>query len=278
MKREAILDFFIFNGRTLGMDENAVFDQLESLSIYEVIRLVNGIPLFLEEHLSRMRCSAELLGYELKKTDQTILEEIVCLSKMNQCENMNIKLLCTDFDQLEQSFLVYFVESYYPLEEVYHRGIATTLYKSERENPNAKTMNIDLREGVNRAIKEAGGFEVILVNKDGCVTEGSRSNIFFVKEGKVYTAPSEKVLKGVTRMKIMSICKNLNIPVIEKAVNEDSMEDMDGAFITGTSIGVLPITSIGELLLKSVNNIVIKRISDGYKENVKSYLRECMLS
>ena len=274
MKREAILDFFIYNGKSLGMDKNAVFDQLESLSIYEVIRLMNGTPLFLEEHLKRMRASAELLGYEMEKSDQIILQEIEHLSRTNHCENMNVKLLCTNFDQGKQSFLTYFVESHYPEDEVYQRGIITTLYRSERENPNAKTMNTDLREGINRAIREAGAFEGLLVNRDGCITEGSRSNIFFVKESKVYTPPSEKVLKGVTRMKIIDICESLNILVIEKNIHEEDLKHMDGAFITGTSIGVLAVTFIEDLFLESVNNSIIKRISIGYKENMKNYLRE----
>jgi len=274
MKREAILDYFIFNSRPYTTAQMEIFDSLTSLSIYEVIRLIDVVPLYLEEHLKRMRDSAELLGYEIQKTDEDITAEIIWLAQLNQCNNINVKLLCNDLDQKEQSYITYFIESQYPQNEVYEKGIATILFYSERTTPNAKTVNTDLREGVNAAIKSAGAYEGLLVNKDGYVTEGSRSNVFFVKGEKIYTAPAKEVLMGVTRMRIMEACSRLNIPVVEEDVHEDSLGEIDAAFISGTSVNVLPIASIESISFDSMNNAIIKKISACYLEDMKEYLEK----
>jgi len=272
MKKEAVLDYFIFDGIQHSMDSSFLFNSIEGLSIYEVVRIINGVPLFLEDHLSRMRTSAELLGYSIKKLDQEIAKEIYSLVQVNNCSEMNVKLLCSNMKEEEQHFFTYFIESHYPQSEVYEEGVTTVLYHSERSNPNAKTVNVDLREGVNIVMRDENAFEGLLVNKAGYITEGSRSNVFFVKDKHVYTAPPDKVLMGVTRMRIMNICKNQSISIEEKAIHEDMLNEMDAAFISGTSINVLPVGIVGSKVFNSVNNGIIKRISKGYLDDMNDYI------
>ena len=93
MKNEAVLDFFIFDGIQYSVNSSQLFNSIEGLSIYEVVRIINGVPLFLEDHLNRMRASAELLGYNIKKLDEEIISEIYRLVQINHCDEMNVKLL-----------------------------------------------------------------------------------------------------------------------------------------------------------------------------------------
>lgn len=271
MKREATLDYYMANGVLCPTEEDQVFQDIQSQSIYEVIRVVDKVPLYLEEHLARMRKSAEILDYSILKSDEEIVSEMMKLMEVNKYPNMNIKLLCHGLDREEQIFLQYFVESHYPEKHIYDTGIHTIHFHSERENPNAKLMNLDLRKQIAEKIKEEGAFEAILVNHDGYITEGSRSNIFYVRGSQVYTAPSGEVLLGVTRMRIMEVCKNIGISVIEQHIHETEISLMEGAFMTGTSVNVLPIRSTGVHLFASVDHPIIHRIAKGYEEDMEAY-------
>ncbi|WP_034429879.1 aminotransferase class IV [Caldisalinibacter kiritimatiensis] len=272
MKNEAILDYYILNGDVYSTDNMDIFNQIGFPSIYEVIRVIDGIPLYFEDHIYRMRKSAELLGYEIFKSNEEIINQISRLIKVNNSPNLNIKLLCSNLTEKNQIILVYFIESHYPTKQMYNRGIHTILFNSERKNPNAKVVNTSFREKVNEKIKAEKAYEAILVNSAGYITEGSRSNIFFVKDNSVYTAPAGDVLLGVTRKRIVALCKNVGINVVEKNVHVDNLDEIDGLFMTGTSVNVLPITTIDNKKYDSVNNEIIKRIGEEYLQDVRGYI------
>ena len=86
--------------------------------------------------------------------------------------------------------------------------------------------------------------ETLLVNKHGQITEGSKSNVFFIKEGKIYTAPDLMILAGVTRKKVIRILENMGLTIIYQAIVHHEITDYEAVFLTGTSIGVLPVKAI----------------------------------
>ncbi|GAB4508750.1 MAG: D-amino-acid transaminase [Allomuricauda sp.] len=97
----------------------------------------------------------------------------------------------------------------------------------------------------NEAAMNDGADEAALV-RDGVITEGSHTNIFFVKDGTVITHPAnEHILNGVTRMIVLQLCHELGIPVLERAVTENEIEQMDEAFFTGTTTQVAAIAKLG---------------------------------
>ncbi|MFZ5969723.1 MAG: aminotransferase class IV [Bacillota bacterium] len=270
--KEAILDYYIFNGKLVSSNDDKYFEGIEDPTVYEVIRIADGVVLFFEDHMMRMRKSIELLGYKLKKMDEEILIEIHRLIVANKVDNLNVKLICTKLDQEQQDFFVFFVESYYPSADVYAKGIHTVTLSIERENPNVKTVNRQLKETVKKIRESTGAFEVLLINHERYITEGSRSNIFFIKADRVYTAPEGDVLLGVTRNHIMKVCQELGIEVEEKMMHMNDMESLQGAFMTGTSVNVLPISCIDDVQYPSVDNELIRRISEGYQRDMYAYM------
>lgn len=272
MLNELILDYCIVNDKVCLTKEISKLDLKSSQSIYEVIRVIDGIPLYVEDHLLRLRKSAQLLGFKIKKSDDEILNEIKKLITVNKFPNLNIKLVISNLDKSNQLFLAYFIKSYYPEKEVYKKGIHTILLNVIRENPKAKVVNTKLKERVKKELEVKNAFEAILVNEDGYITEGSRSNIFFVIEDKVYTAPEGEVLQGITRERIFKVSKKKGIEIIKKHIHVDELRKIDGAFMTGTSVNVLPISTIDEIKLESVNNKIIKEISLSYINDMKNYI------
>ncbi|WP_051003957.1 aminotransferase class IV [Gottschalkia acidurici] len=273
MNNDAMLKKYIYNGNVYDTSQNEGFNKTDTLSIYEVIRVKNGVILFKEEHLNRMEKSAEMLGYKMKKSKEEITEEIIKLVNINEAINNNIKLVCSNLDSENQNFLTYFTKSSYNIEDVPKIGASTIVYRTKRDNPNIKIINAKQREEINKSLKENNAFEALLENEEGYITEGSRSNMLFVKGDKVYTAPAKDVLIGITRSKIMNICKELRIDVIEKNIHISEIKDLDGVFMSTTPIGVLPIVTIDDIKFDSMNNKTIINIMNGYESLVEDYIK-----
>ncbi len=273
MKQEAIKDYFIVNGTIKKVDESNIFKEIEKPSIYEVIRIIDGVPLFLEEHLDRMYWSAELKNYTIEVDKDKIKGYIKSLIVKNNVNKLNIKLLLGERQNKEKIFLIYFIESFYPPQDYYTDGIHTILFDHERDNPNAKVLFSTFKEEVSRELKKQGAFEALLVNKSGYILEGSRSNMFFVKNNKVYTAKAKDVLLGVTRKHIFKACEKLNIKIIEESISKKELHKLEGAFMTGTSVNVLPIYSIDNIKLDSIKNKIIKEINNFYSTEMADYIK-----
>ena len=126
-------------------------------------------------------------------------------------------------------------------------------------------MDQALRDATDAAIKAHDLYEVILVDRKGQITEGSRSNVFFIKNGELYTSPLKQVLPGVTRDKIIEIVKGKGIAVHEDPIPASSVADFDAAFISGTSPKVLPIASLGDVTY-DVNDPLLRHLMDWYDE------------
>ncbi|MFW5635917.1 MAG: aminotransferase class IV [Thermodesulfobacteriota bacterium] len=269
MKQEAILDYYSVNGELRSTGKTEIFDRIGGRAIYEVVKLIDGVPLFFEEHMARMRRSAALLGVSLDTREADILTDIRRLSEKNRCRHINVKLVSAHPDG-EDLFLIYFIKSEYPGPEVYARGVHTILFSGERENPHIKTLAGSFRQRVEKARQETGAYEALLVDGDGYIAEGTRSNIFFLQETGIYTPPAGTVLLGVTRGQVVDICEGLSIPVTEQPLCTDDLKTLKGAFITGTTVDVLPIASIGEIRIPSVSAPAIQSIIQVFREKMRA--------
>ena len=231
--------YFIKNDEAYTAEEFQDFYKVEGKCIYEVLRLINSKPLFLKEHLLRLEKSLSLAGENSPVDLKTLKQYVNQLISLNRVHNGNIKIVIN-----QGNLYIFSITAYYPTEEMYKEGVKTILYFGERTNPNAKVVDNSFREKVTKEISDKEAFEAILINNQGFVTEGSKSNIFMIKGTTVYTAPAEGVLLGITREKIIEACKALNLTVEEKEVTHEEIKDLDGLFISGTSPKVLPINEV----------------------------------
>ncbi len=252
-------------------------EQLEKLlneddsKIYEVVRVIDRKPVFLKEHFDRMKESIKLsnakgdLNYEsYKKSAMLLIDE-------NEFDNCNIRV--SYYYKNEEVVLFYFIESHYPSKKQFKSGVHTVTAKVQRNNPNVKAFQKDFKEKVQQIIDDTHAFEAILINEDNTVSEGSRSNIFFVKDNKLVTSPDEKVLLGVTRSKVIELCEKNGIAVERRIIKFEELDRFDGAFITGTSNDVLPINSIDERTYNSAENEVVKKVYELYMDELRKEIK-----
>lgn len=237
--------------------------------IYEVLRVIDGKPIFLEDHFKRMENSFKLIERKFELTYDEISNRISDLIKQEKKLEGNIKIT---YEINKRELKIFFIEHSYPSKEMYENGVKTILYFGERENPNAKIINDSFREKVNKEIKEHDAYEAILVDSNGYITEGSRSNIFMVKEDKLITSPVKAVLPGITRGEIIALAEKLKIEVEEMEYKYLDLDKLDGMFISGTSPKVLPINQVNDIYF-DVSNSIIKKLMQEYDNEIDEYIK-----
>lgn len=235
--------------------------------VYEVIRFIDGLPVFFDAHFDRFLSSCQLAGVRHPIERQSLASKLVELAQMNGVSSCNLKYLVNVTDN-SVDFFAGFVESSYPTEQMYHHGVSVGLLYEERVNPNAKVLNQSLRSRADAMIADKGYYEVALVNHQHRITEGSRSNLFFIDgDGTVITAPLGDVLGGITRQVILEELQRLNLPFIERTVGVDDLDSIVGGFISGTSPSVLPIAEMaGHNFCVPIP--IVKEISQCYHDRI----------
>lgn len=236
-------------------------------TIYEVLRVINGKPLFASEHFLRFVNSAKKIGKTLPISFDQFILAIQELVKANQTNEGNIELLFNygSEEQQKNIWLAWFIPHHYPSAEDYEKGVNTMFYYALRTDPQAKVKDIPLRDAANVIMKAKNLAEVILVDKAGRITEGSRSNIFFIIKDALQTAPDSMVLSGITREKVLEIAEKRGIEVLQHPAMYNNLKPFDAAFITGTSPKVLPIREL-EGHHFNVNNKLLRQIMEDYNQ------------
>ncbi|HUX55885.1 MAG TPA: aminotransferase class IV [Bacteroidales bacterium] len=236
---------FILNGELQPaelFDNSLVYD---GESVYEVIRMVRGNPVFFYDHMERLGTSVKLQNKRELAEVYELRRSIINLTKYDKKKNINLKIVF-NYNKGSDNYLVYFIEPIYPSESQYRKGVKGILFFAERKDPESKVINHKLRSSIYHKLILEGAYEALLVNENNCVTEGSRSNIFFVKGETLVTAPDNIILNGITRKHILEICMENHIKVEFTAVRVEDISEYDSVFITGTSPIVLPFYCIGD--------------------------------
>lgn len=269
--KEFIHDFFIFNEKILpcqDFNESYIF---EGRSVYDAMRLIEGVPLFSELHYRRTVFTAGFAGLKIWLDETEVLDKIRQLSRANQAYSGNVKLVYNY--RTDRNFSAYFVPYRYPTIHELEAGVKTHSFQGERDNPNAKLINKNLREATEKYKSDHHVYEVILVDRNGFITEGSRTNVFFIRGNKVYTTPLQEVLPGVTRSIIFEICRNEGIEITEEKISFEDCRDFDSFFISGTSPGILPVNSFNDFTY-AVDHEIQKRIRIQFGKMIREYLSE----
>lgn len=251
--------------------DNIDSQKLTGRAAYEVVRIIDGVPLFCEDHYERLKSTFKAIGTHLDLTESQLADNIRKLLNKSGNRNCNVKVVILNKTRSQEQ-LIYISKSYYPTETEFSSGVRTGLLQIERKNPNAKIFNKAYKDAVEKKLLEGGFFEVILVDNEGRITEGSKSNLFVIKNGKIVTAPGEFVLKGITRKYVFEACRNAGFDVEEEFVGADEIDEIEGCFLSGTSIKVLPVRSIDDIALNSADNPVISAIRQEYDKILGEYI------
>lgn len=265
----ALLHYFVLDDALYSTNDfNLIFGENE-MSIYEIVRVENSIPLFLEAHLRRFYDSARFEGKEIGVTQDEISSRLKGLIKENKLRSGNIRFVYRWSASEDPQFLAWVVPFFYPDKEQYKSGVFVEPMFAERPNPNAKKVLTALRAQADEQIEKLGCFEVIYLNARNEITEGSRSNVFLIQNQQLATPELSGVLPGVTRAVVIKLAQQNRIPVVERKIPLTDLHPFSSCFITGTSPKILPVSRLHEHTF-DVENPVMRFFMDAYDELCKS--------
>lgn len=277
-------------GSLVGPEEAhvSVFDRgfLYGDSVYEVIRTYGGRPFELGRHLERMRGSGERIGLELPLDDAGFEREIERTLREAGNDESYIRVVVTrgggriglDTALAEEPlWLVIVMPISLPAPDVYGRGVKVQLVgvrKNLREaiDPRAKTGNYLNNVLALREAKAHGAYEAVMLDRAGRVTEGSTSNLFVVKDGRLLTPPLEVgILEGVTRTVILELARELGIAAEERHLSPEELVAADEAMITSSVREIVPVVRVGieeaeHVLGGGTPGPVVRRITRAFRE------------
>ncbi len=260
-----IHEYFVFNDEIHSTEHFAPSDS--DGGVYEVLRVKNGVPLFVENHLQRFRQSAAIANMEIPCSDKRIVELLHTLIETNDVSEGNIFISC------KAGMKAFFIPHSYPTADMYTNGVVCRILKAERENPNAKIFQTAVRQRANALIEQTGCYEVLLADANNNITEGSRSNVFFIRNSEIVTAPGASVLLGITRQKAIELAAMLNINVVETEIPSDELQKFEAVFLTGTSPKILPVKKIDGFEFNVSGNIQ-RKIIDAYNSLIEQYIAD----
>ncbi|NOY37123.1 MAG: aminotransferase class IV [Chlorobi bacterium] len=272
--QECISPYYFHNGKTEDCDRFDLRWVYEGESIYEVLRIQDGIPLFLEDHTGRLDRTADIRGMKLPADPETIGRDIYAYVRGIGLSEGNLKVVINRERGKKEHFhyLIYRIVHHYPTGEMYRNGVKCLLHYAERFQPEAKVINYRLRNTIYKRLIETSHYEALLVDRKGKITEGSRSNVFFIRGEILFTAPDSCVLPGISRSHVIQICKDKKVDLRMKSVEPADLGDFDAAFLTGTSIRILPVSRV-ETCTFDPGHSLLTKLKNEFDEVIKAYVR-----
>lgn len=244
------------------------------LMYYEVVRIADNTPLFWDDHIERLNRS---IGGSFKLRGDLLGESRKLLERHLQAgvdlEGLNLRIVVTP-----EHRVIHLIPSYYPDLSQFSKGVSTLIINWERENPNVKVIKADYKaavaHGFARKSSYGSPFELLLADNNGFLTEGSRSNLFFIRDDEVLTAPDDRILLGVTRKYVMQAIERAGAGLRVEMITADELAggSVSAAFLSGSPIDLLPISSIEEIPLPSAANELFVKINKEYHNIMREWL------
>ncbi len=229
----------------------AVFEGIKS---YET---ESGTKIFkAKEHYDRLRRSAELMYIPFEYTTEQLTALTYQVLERNGFTNAYIRpiVFCSPNMALSKG-----QQSYLAIEAWEWTGgyLANKMRikTSSFQRPNPQAFKVEAKVSghyVNSILacqeaKDAGYDEALVLDANGFVAESSGANVFYEKDGTLYTPAKGSILPGITRATVMDICRQLDVPVVEKFFTPDEMRGADAAFFCGTAAEVVALDSLDDV-------------------------------
>jgi branched-chain amino acid aminotransferase len=252
-------------------------------SVFEGIRsykTINGeTKIFKElEHFERLKKSAEALNMPYTWTTKELIDATYEVLKKNNLQDAYIRPVVyapanMSFTKNEKSFIV--IEAWEMAPFLGDKLIRVMTSSFQRPNP--KGFKIYAKAAghyvnsilASQEAKSKGYDEALLNDMHDFVAEGPGANIFYEKDGKLFTPSLGNILPGITRATVLEICNELNIPVEEKLFTTEELKKADAAFYCGTAAEIIGWESLDDVkFTKPWNETKSRLIQLSYKDRV----------
>lgn len=222
---------------------------VRGFGVFDFLRTYGHEPFMLREHVERLLSSASQVGLEMPWSASEIESIVRETNERNGLADVTIRIVATGGlstnymmpqNKTSLAVMVHPVAAY-PA-RLYADGASVVTTDVERIFPTVKSINYLGAIVAVRAAEKAGAIEAIYRTRDGRVTEGTRSNLFLVRDGKLLT-PARDILPGITRMATIEAVAG-EYDVIEADITYDELLAADEVFLTSTTKEVMPVSRV----------------------------------
>ncbi len=253
---------------TLPLTDMAI---LRGYAVFDFLRTYNGRPFHLDDHLLRLKNSAELLHIRYRWEHDEITNIVDELLERNNYREANLRFLITGGDSLDsitpldQPRLIVMATPLHPFpQEWYSDGVKIITTDLTRYVPGSKSTNYIKAIMSLRRARSLDAIESIYVNDDNQLLEGTTSNLFVVIDGEVIT-PEEGILPGITRKVVIQIAKK-EFSVQQRTVTMEMVGKSAEMFITSSNKEVVPVVLLDDLPISKEPGPITQRIMHMFRQ------------
>lgn len=251
-------DVLWFNGRFTTTDEKVVGVEDRGFqfgdAVYEIFKFLGKRPIFLRDHFRRMERGLHSIEIPLPWSEESFDATMQELLGRTAVDDGIVYVQVTRGEAKRAHFwpegiaptaLAYSRAFRFPDDAKKERGIGVITAQDQRwHHCEVKSVNLLANAMAKKEAQRAAADEAIFV-AGGFVREGASSSFFAVKRGRIITHPlDEHILPGVARHHVIALALAAKIRVDERPLREAELFDLEEAFITSTTQGVMPVTSI----------------------------------
>lgn len=265
----------------------SVFDSgyLVGDGVWEGLRLHNGALVFLNDHFDRLYQGAKTIGMDLEMNRAEITAAIrETLQANNMKDGVHIRIMFTrgikktpsQDPRLTISGPNLVIIAEYKKADPTSRDSGVKLFTStiRRGSPDYLDPRLNCHSKIHEVqaliqAQEAGADEALMLDVNGFVATCNATNFFMVKDGEVWTSTGQYCMNGITRKKVIEVCKKAEIPCFEKNFSLFDVYGADEAFVTGSFGGLTPVTEVdGRVISENVPGKVTRELQDLYKQAI----------
>ncbi len=269
----------------------SVFDSgfLLGDGVWEGIRFHNSKLLFIDDHLKRLFDSAKGIELDITLSKNQLINEILKVLNANKMkDDIHIRIVISRGNKItpyQNPKANYGTINYVIIPEhkksdpaIYEEGIHIGRVNIVRPTKNILSTHYNTLSKLNCILasieaNKKNYDEGIMNDIYGNISTCNSTNLFFIKKNSVITSTGQYCLNGITRKKVIEICKENKIQCYQKNFKFDEIKDCEEAFVTGTFAGIIPVSRLEERTLNSnSSNSLVYKLRQLYLDKIKHYI------
>ena len=260
----------------------SVFDSSTMLGdgIWDSLRYHNNNFIFLKEHLDRLYKDAKLIDLKIHLTRKKLSEALIKTIKINKMKtDVHLRIIVsrgiksTPYQSpkvtISKPTIIIIPEYKKPDIKAYKKGLKLVTVKTIRGPINVQNPQINSLSKLNCILacieaNKKNADEALMFDINGNIATNNSTHFFFVKNKTVFTSTGKYCVTGITRQKIIDLCKKNKIKVKEKNFKLKEVLNADEAFCTGSFAGIVPVNQINKKKYSLKKNPITKELTNFY--------------
>ena len=260
----------------------SVFDSSTLLGdgIWDSLRYHNNNFIFLKEHLDRLYKDAKLIDLKIHLTRKKLSEALIKTIKINKMKTdihlgiiVSRGIKSTPYQSpkvtVSKPTIIIIPEYKKPDIKAYKKGLKLVTVKTIRGPINVQNPQINSLSKLNCILacieaNKKNADEALMFDINGNIATNNSTHFFFVKNKTVFTSTGKYCVTGITRQKIIDLCKKNKIKVKEKNFKLNEVLNADEAFCTGSFAGIVPVNQINKKKFSLKKNPITKELTNFY--------------